>query len=167
MRSLTVSVFLFLISFFGMAQQERLSLADAISFTISNNPKLKQDQALIGAGAARIHQSKSNYYPQLSANSSYTRIDPTGFVPFPSAQGVEDLSFIPNNNYNTNLTMQMNLFDFGRTATGVKLAENGKQISEVSLQLNKQELAFKTIQIFYQIHFLQQAILVQQRQLDA
>lgn len=167
MRSFTVSVFLFLTIFFGMAQQEKLSLSKAISLTILNNPKLKQGQALINAATAKVHQSKSNYYPQISAQGSYTRIDPTGFVPFPGAQGVEDLSFIPKDNYNANLTLQMNLFDFGRTATGVKLAENSKHISEISLQLNKQELAFKTIQAFYQIHFLQQAILVQKRQLDA
>ncbi|QOW11843.1 TolC family protein [Kaistella flava (ex Peng et al. 2021)] len=163
----TASIFLFLTSIFGMAQQEQLPLSDAISLTIANNPKLKKGQALINAAAARIQQSKSNYYPQLSANGNYTRIDPTGFVPFPTAQGVQNLSFIPNDNYNANVTLQMNLFDFGRTATGVKIAENGEQISETSLQLKKQELALKTIQVFYQIHFLQQAILVQQKQLDA
>lgn len=163
----TASVFLFLTSIFGMAQQEQLPLSDAISLTIANNPKLKKGQALINAAAARIQQSKSYYYPQISAIGNYTRIDPTGFVPFPAAQGVQNLSFIPNDNYNANITLQMNLFDFGRTATGVEIAENGEQISETSLQLNKQELALKTIQVFYQIHFLQQAILVQQKQLDA
>ncbi|MGA9213515.1 TolC family protein [Kaistella sp.] len=165
MRTLA-SAFLCLTSIFGMAQQEKLSLSDAVSLTIDNNPELKKGQALIDAAAARIQQSKSNYYPQLSATGSYTRIDPTGFVPFATSQGVQNLSFIPNDNYNANITLQMNLFDFGRTSTGVKIAENRELISETSLKVTKQDLALKTIQIFYQIHFLQQAILVQQKQLD-
>lgn len=167
MRTFTVTVFLFLTSYFGMAQQEKVSLSEAVSFTISNHPKLKMNEARVVAATAKLAQSKSNYYPQLSANGTYTRIDPTGSVPFPTPQGVENFFFIPNDNYNANLTLQMNLFDFGRTATRVKLAENAQQISETTWQLSMQDLALKTIQVFYQIHFLQQAILVQQKQLNA
>lgn len=161
--------FILIFNFFGLLlyAQHPMSLKDAIALTIVNNPQVKQGEASKMASSASVEKAKSNYYPQISAIANYTRIDPTGYVPFPAAQGVENFSFIPNDNYNFNLTLQMTVYDFGRTHTGVQIAENGKELAENNLILTKQELAFATIQTYYQIHFLQEAIKVQTRQIEA
>ncbi|GGG49079.1 TolC family protein [Bizionia arctica] len=147
--------------------QEQINLEQAIALTIANNPQIKQAEASRLASTASIEKAKANYYPQLTANSGYTRLDPTGYVPFPTAQGIQDFAFIPIDNYNLNLELNINIYDFGRTNTGVKLAENGEETADVSLLRTKQELAFATIQIYYQIHFLQEAIKVQNKQIEA
>ncbi len=143
--------------------QEQLNLEEAIELTIANNPQIKQGKSSKVAAEASVEKAKANYYPKLTANAGYTHIDPTGFVQF----GASQLSFIPNDNYNLNLGLQFNIYDFGRTNVGVRLAKNNINLSENELQLTKQELAFATIQVYYQIHFLKEAIKVQNRQIDA
>lgn len=167
MKRQLLSILIF--SFFELLlyAQHPMSLKDAIALTIANNPQIKQGEASKIASIASIGKAKANYYPQVTVNANYTRIDPTGYVPFPSAQGVQDLSFIPNDNYNFNLTLQMAVFDFGRTHVGLQMAKNGEELAENNLILTKQELAFATIQVYYQIHFLQEAIKVQDRQIEA
>lgn len=162
MRKQAILIFFgFVIGQCAMAQQ--MNLKDVIALTIANNPQIKQAEASKEASSASVEKVKANYYPQLSANAGYARIDPTGFAQF----GSQQFAFIPNDNYNFNLGLQFNIYDFGRTNAGVRLAKNGRQIAENTLLLTKQELAFATIQIYYQIHFLQEAIKVQDRQIEA
>ena len=162
-------LFILIFNLFGLLlyAQPPISLKDAIALTMANNPQVKQGEAFKMAAIASVDKVKSNYYPQVTANANYTRIDPTGFVPFPTGQGIQDFSFIPNDNYNFNLTLQMTVFDFGRTHVGLQIAKNGKELVANNLILTKQELAFATIQVYYQIHFLQEAIKVQDRQIEA
>lgn len=147
--------------------QEQLNLEQAIALTIANNPQIKQAEASKTASIASVEKVKANYYPQLTANACYTRLDPTGHVAFPSPQGIQNIAFIPTDNYNFNLGLQFNIYDFGRTNARYRIAKNGVELAENSLQLTKQELAFATIQIYYQIHFLHEAIKVQEKQINA
>lgn len=73
-------------NFFGLLlyAQHPMSLKDAIALTIVNNPQVKQGEASKMASSASVEKAKSNYYPQISGIANYTRIDPTGYVPFPS-----------------------------------------------------------------------------------
>ena len=158
-----INCFFFIFCFHTVFCQERLSLADAVERTLKNNPQLKQEAASITAAQAGIEKAQANYYPQLAANGSYSRIDPTGFSQF----GSQQFTFIPADNYNLNLGIQFTVYDFGRTSEQVKLAKNGTKIAENSLLVTKQDLALATIQTVYQIHFLQEAIKVQDRQLNA
>ena len=162
-------LFIVIFNLFGLLlyAQQPISLNDAIALTMANNPQVKQGESSQMASIASVDKVKSNYYPQVAANANYTRIDPTGFAPFPTGQGVKDFSFIPNDNYNFNLTLQMTVFDFGRTHVGLQIAKNGEALAANNLVLTKQELAFATIQIYYQIYFLQEAIKVQGRQIEA
>ncbi len=146
---------------------QELDLDQAVALTLENNSAILQGQASLTASAAAVERSKSGYYPQVAANATYTHIAPTGYVEFPGAEGLRRSSFVAPNNYNANLSFSYTVFDFGRTRTGVDLARAGQSIAENSLELTRQQLALATIQTFYRIHYLEEAIRVQDRQLAA
>ena len=167
-------LYLLLLSAYLSAQQAplqppptELGLEEALRLTLQHSPDLRVSLANAAAAEAAIGSSRAGLYPQVTANGSYTHIAPTGFVEFPGGQGLVRNSFVAPNNYNANLNFSYTIFDFGRTKTGIALAENGKQLVETSRELTRQELALATIQSFYRIHFVQQAIGVQNRQLAA
>ena len=162
----TLCLLLLLLALGGVSAQQ-FDLDQAIALTLENNPAVREGQANITAADAAVERSKSGYYPQVAANGSYSHIAPTGYVEFPSAEGLRRSSFVAPNNYNANLSFSYTIFDFGRTHTGVELAKVGQSIAESSLVLTRQELALATIQTFYRVHYLEEAIRVQDRQLEA
>jgi len=140
-----------------------LTLETAIHLVRENNPALKAAAEDISAAEARVTQSKSGYYPQISVAAGYTAITPVSEMSI----GGGALKFMPNDNYDAKLTAKMELLDFGRRDGNVDLALSGKKMAEQTLELSRRELSWQTVQLFYGILFLRESIKVEETEIAA
>ncbi len=141
-----------------------LTLDQAIQLVRKNNPALKAAAEEITAADARITQSRSAYFPQISASAGYTWLDTVSKMSF---GGGTPTQFMPYDNYDAKVTAKATLLDFGKRGTTVNLARSGKKTAEQSLELARRELSFQTVQLFYGILFLQENLRVEEKEIAA
>ena len=139
-----------------------LTLDRAIHLVRENNPALKAAAEEINAADARITQSRSAYFPQISASAGYTWLDTVSKMSFGNSG---EIQFMPNDNYDAKVTARATLLDFGKRGTNVNLAKSGKKTAEESLELARRELSFQTVQLFYGILFLRENLRVEEKEL--
>ena len=144
--------------------EEPLTIEKTIRLVRENNPSLKASADDVSAADARIRQSRSAYFPQISASAGYTYLNPVSEL---SIDGLGLLKFMPNDNYEAKVTAKATLFDFGKRGSTVDLALTGKKAAEHSLELSRRELSFQTVQLFYGILFLREQIKVEQKEITA
>ena len=144
--------------------EEPLTIEKTIRLVRDNNPALKAADDDVSAAEARITQSRSAYYPQISASAGYTYLDPVSEM---SLFGSPMLKFAPNDNYEAKVTAKATLFDFGKRASTVDLAKTGKRAAEHSFEITQRDLAFQTVQLFYGILFIRENINVEQKEINA
>ncbi len=141
-----------------------LTLDRAIQLVGENNPALHAATEDVSAADARVTQSRSACYPQISASAGYTAITPVSEMSF---GGGAPLKFMPNDNYDAKVTAKMELLDFGRRGGNIDLALSGKKMAEQTLELSRRELSWQTVQLFYGILFLRESIKVEETEIAA
>jgi len=141
-----------------------LTLDRAIHLVRENNPALKAAAEEINAADARVTQSRSAYFPQISASAGYTWLDTVSKMSFGDSGVVQ---FMPNDNYDAKVTARATLIDFGKRGTNVSLALSGRKTAEQSLELARRELSFQTVQLFYGILFLRENLRVEEKEIGA
>jgi len=144
--------------------QPPITLDQAIQLVRENNPALKAAAEEISAADARITQSRSAYFPQITASAGYTHLDPVSKMSF---GGGTPIQFVPYDNYDAKVTARATLLDFGKRGNSVNLAQSGKKTAEESLELTRRELSFQTIQLFYGILFLHETLRVEEKEVAA
>lgn len=145
-----------------VASPDSLSLDQAIHNVLQNQPDLDEIQANVKAAQTNIHQvHDTGYYPEISANAYYNRIDPVSA--FDIGGNMQDLA--PHNNYNFNVTIDQTIYDFGRTQANIELARSHLLSVQDQTQEVKWTLSYYTAQIFYGILFLQHSIKVEDEQI--
>ncbi len=148
----------------GYAQSQKLlTLNDAIQLTVNNYPLIKQQQERLKVVDYRIEQQKSAFYPDVQGRASYTRIGPLPSFNF----GGEALVLAPANNYDLNIVLNEQLYDFGRRSASVDIASSYKKSASDNLELIKSNLSYQTLQTFYSILFLEKSIAVKDTQIAA
>ena len=147
----------------GMTGAAQITLDEALRLTRENNPRSLQATHEVRAAEARVTESRSGYFPQLSAKAGYTYIDPVSEIDI----GGPMMKFMPNDNYNAKLTAEMMLLDFGRTARQVDLARSGKNAAGIRRDLTLRDLSLATVRAFYSVMFLQEAVKVKDKEIAA
>lgn len=148
----------------AIGAEESLTIENTIRLVHENNPALKAAVDDVSAADARVTQSKSAYYPQISASAGYTYLDPVSEMSF---FGSPMLKFAPNDNYEAKVTAKATLFDFGKRGSTVDLAKTGKKTAEHSLEISRRDLSFQAVQLFYGILFIRENIKVEQKEIAA
>jgi outer membrane protein TolC len=143
---------------------DSLTLEEAVHLTLSNHPAVVQAQQGIAAAEARIGTSRSSYYPDISIGGTYVRIGPVPTFDIPHQPSIK---LAPDDNYDVHLGLRETLYDFGKTATSVKLAESGRQTAGDYVEQVRSNLAYKTISVFNSILILRQSVAVLDEQIQA
>ncbi len=145
------------------AKTDSLTLDKTIELTINNYPLIKQQQEKIKAADYKIEQQKSFYYPDIFGEAYYTRIGPLPSFSF----GGNTLELAPANNYNFNLVLHQQVYDFGKRDAAVDLMKSIKQSAVDNVESIKNNLSYQTLQSFYSILFLKESIAVKDTQIAA
>ena len=116
---------------------EMLDLQRCIAIALSMHPNIQAAAGTIRAGGSRIGQARSGYYPQVNGSAGYSRTDPTT-----SAGQAYD-------SYSTNISLSQNLYDFGKTATQVKIQEFNRDSSRSDLDNVRTLVSFGVKQAYF------------------
>ncbi|MGE5424573.1 MAG: TolC family protein [Syntrophothermus sp.] len=167
--------FLFLVmmtawSVWGMAQvnpvvnyNDSLSLQQILQQVLERYPSVLKAEEAVNSAEAGIGLARSGYYPTVTGTAGYTRVDP---VPELTIPNLGRLSIAPNNNYNAGISIYETLYDFNKTSMNIKLQESSRDISEKNVGMVKQRLTQITSICFYNLVYLQEAIMIKQSQID-
>jgi outer membrane protein len=143
---------------------DSLTLEQAVRLTLSNHPAIAQAQQGVAAAEARIGTSLSSYYPDISISGTYVRIGPVPTFDIPHQPSIK---LAPDDNYDVHLGLREILYDFGKTATSVELAESGRQTAGDYVEQVRSNLAYRTISLFNSILILRQSVAVLDEQIEA
>jgi outer membrane protein TolC len=142
---------------------DSLTLTQILQTVMQSHPSIKEAEEALNEADARIGLAKTGYYPNLDANASYTRLGPAPTITFP---GLGSFQLYPNDNYSASLNYEQTLYDFGKTSKTVKLAKESKTLTSQSVDLIKQRLTLLTIQTYYSLVLLQEAIGIKNLQIE-
>jgi len=143
---------------------DSLTVQQTVLLVLATHPAVSQALEVLAATDARLEQSRSGYYPQVSAVGSATRS-----APIPSIQiapGTE-FSLAPRMRYISSVSVRQTVWDFGQRATSQDLVRTFGATAETRVALVQASLAFRTIEGFYAALLLQQSLEVQDEQIEA
>ncbi len=140
-----------------------LTLDEALRMTREHNPKARQASEEVTAADARVTESRSAWFPRISGKAGYHYIDPVSEISFGGAA----MQFMPNDNYDARITAEMMIYDFGRTASTVNLAKAGRNSATIRQDITLRDLSLATVQTFYSVLFLREAVRVQEKEVTA
>ncbi len=118
---------------------ETLDLPRCIAIALSRHPDIRAAAGSLRAGESRIGQARAGYYPQVNGSAGYSRTDPTT-----SAGEVYD-------SYSSRVSLSQNLYDFGKTATQVKIQEFNRDSTRSELEYIRTQVSFGVKQAYFEL----------------
>jgi outer membrane protein len=116
---------------------EMLDLQRCIAIALARHPTIFAAAGALNAGESRIGQARAGYYPQVNGSAGYSRTDPaTSFGQ-------------PYDSYSTNVSLNQNLYDFGKTSTQVKIQELNRDSSRSDLDNVRTQVSFSVKQAYF------------------
>jgi outer membrane protein len=127
-----------------------LTLAQCMALALKYHPSLQASQATVEASKARVEQALANYYPQVNATGSYN----TSTANFASVGGTNVSAGTGYNwtffdIYSAGVSLNQNIYDFGRTSNSVKINRENTKASEQDLVTTKQTVVLNVKQAYY------------------
>ncbi|HEV8512476.1 MAG TPA: TolC family protein, partial [Cyclobacteriaceae bacterium] len=136
--------------------QTNTELQSLIKQSFTYFPKIQELQKASEASGLRVGLARSNYYPVISGNGSYTYVTPISTVNFG-----QELKFQPNNNYDFNVSLTQPIWDFGKTNAQIAKAKTDLLSATTNIEQAKAQVASQVSNIYYSIVFLKKAIAVE------
>lgn len=133
-----------------------LTLDEAISLALKNQPLIESAEDNLKAAEAKINEQKSFDYPNVEGNLSYNRLGPVSSIQF----GGGSFLLYPANNYNADVSANYTLYDFGKKSALLDLAKSFKLTSAENINFVKNQLSYKTVYLFYSILYLEKSLKV-------
>ena len=120
---------------------ETLDLRRCIDIALIKHPNIQAAISTIAAGESRVGQARSGYYPQLHGSAGYSRTDPTSTSVISKGSAY--------NLYSSSISLNQKLYDFGKTATQVKIQEFNRDSSRWDFDDVLIQLIFGVKQAYY------------------
>jgi outer membrane protein len=127
-----------------IATGETLTLQRAIDIALKNQPSILAGRSTVRASEATIGQAQANYYPQLTASGSYSKISPATSGTGTGIAGKYD-------QYSSSVGLSQTIFDFGKTPTQVRINSLNTESSRFDLDNTLNTVVFNVKQAFYNV----------------
>jgi outer membrane protein TolC len=163
MKSLLVC-FLSFLTLSTVLGQDTLTVNQVVRRVLERHPAIIQGNENVRAAEARVLQSASPSYPDVTTEASYAFLGPIAKLAFP---GLGEFRLYPANNYDAHIAGRYTVYDFGRIDATVNVTKSRVQSGHDAVELTKTNLAYQAIRVFYSILFLERSIQVQTEQIEA
>ncbi len=131
---------------------ELLTLERSIQIALVKHPSLLAGQGAVGVNRARKGQAESAYYPQIDASAGYSRFQPSTLSTGTTTVGVRRIQSSQSfEQYNTSVSAQQTLFDFGKTWTNVKIQKLNIEASQADLENTTEQIILNVKQSYYNL----------------
>ncbi len=121
-----------------------LTLQQCIATALQKSPDLAAASGTVDVGRSRVGQARSAWYPQIGATGSLQRIGP----PSGSLTG-GTVTDAPYNRYQTAISLNQTLLDFGRTSSQVDIAKENLLAAKADLQTQEDAVILNVKQAYY------------------
>jgi outer membrane protein len=142
-----------------LAAQQRLSLSEAVTRALENNPDLAVDAPGQQAARSEFKATRAGYLPRLDFEQSYLAGDNPVFVfgtLLTQRRFTADNFALPSlndpsatDNLQTRATMQQNIWDFGRTGNRREQARLGIEMADQSHEDHKRQVLLSVFDGYY------------------
>ena len=123
---------------------ETLTLQRAVDIALKNQPSILAGRSTVRANEATIGQAQANYYPQLTASASYSRVSPAT-----SSLGTGAVN--KYDQYSNSVGVSQTIFDFGRTPAQVRVNSLNTESSRFDLDNTLNTVVFNVKLAFYNV----------------
>ena len=131
----------------------QLDLQRCIEIALRKQPNIVAARNVVDVNRSRVGQAQSNYYPQISADASYSRIKPVTGAQRALTTGVSGLSTSNATSafdeYAGTLSVNQLLFDFWKTRTQVDIQKLNVGASKSDLENTSESVVFNVKQAYY------------------
>jgi len=145
----------------GSSQNANPELKNLIGQSFTYFPKFKELEQTVKLNEQKVDIAATANRPVITADASYTYVNPVAKVNFPVNGEEKSLQFQPNHNINTGISLVQSIYDFGKTKLSIEKAKEELQQSKNTIEYNKSQLAAQVANLYYSIIYLQKAITVQ------
>jgi outer membrane protein len=139
--------------------QPALTLQDAVRMTLEKHPAVEGNASQTRAAEARIAEARGGYLPRVNYSESWALSDNPVFV-FSSLltqHQFTESNFLVGplnrpdflNNFQSQVTVEQTIFDWGATKTQVRTAELGRTMSQEQERGTRMALMARVIRTYY------------------
>jgi len=126
-------------------KDESLNLERCIEIALKKHPNIIAALSTVDISQSKIGQARANYYPQISWSSGYSKfnalVGSRGEVAVTTDRTFDD--------YTSSFNLSQNIFDFGKTATNVKIQRFNLDSSRSDLENVTDQIIFNVKQAYY------------------
>ena len=116
---------------------ELLNLDRCIEIALTKHPNMIASANTVNVNQSRVGQAEANYYPQVTLTSGYKKLS-----------GPPGDSF---DQYSTGVSLNQNIYDFGKTPTQVKIQDLNLESSRSDLENVSEQIIFNVRQAYYKV----------------
>ncbi len=142
---------------------DSLTLNTIIAEVVQNHPLVKKAMEDLNSSDAKIGLARAGKLPDIDFSSSYSRIGPVSEINLPD---MGSFAFMPRDNYTSGVNINQVVSDFGKTEKSIALEKQGKEVSRQSLEQARQKLSQVSINNYFTLVYLQEAIKIKEEQLS-
>jgi len=124
---------------------DMLDLQRCIDIALKRQPAIMAAQNTLKVNQSRIGQARANYYPQINWSSGYNHT----YTSSPTIGIVRKGN--PYNDYQSNVTLSQNIYDFEKTATQVKIQNLSTDSARLDLENISSQTVFNVKQAYFAI----------------
>lgn len=132
-------------------------LKSLITQSFSYFPKVKEVENTVRLAQDKIELTQLNKLPDVTGDASYNFVEPKIVVPL----GGTDFQFAPVHNISGAVNASYSLFDFGRLKANIERTKDDLAYAKHNVENVKSQLAFQVATVYYNIVYLQKAIIIQ------
>src|SRR3989449_2585901 len=139
---------------------EVLTLDKAVELALSNHPSLRVASGTQAINEALVGQAQSGFYPQVSALSGYQRGTTNATRSFPGSPVSRSTSGNTTGFYQSNVTLNQLLYDFGTTKSQVDTARFNLQAANSDAETTVQTVVVNVQQAYFSLQQAQRLVTV-------
>jgi len=128
-----------------IARGETLDLQRCVRIALSRHPTILSAAGAVKVNESRIGQARANYFPQVSASSSYSRVDPYTTPAGTIAQQTGNVY----NQYGNSVSLNQTLYDFGKTSAQVDVQTLNAGSARQDFSDARRQIVFGVKQAYY------------------
>ncbi len=153
----------------GVAAQssQPLSLHDAVARALAHNPELAQEQPGLEAARLEARAARAGYYPRLDFEQAYMGGNNPVFVfgTLLTQRAFTEANFNISSlnepaaidNLQTRLTVQQNIWDFGRTRSQADAMKLGVEVADRSYEDHQRQVILGALDAYYSLSLARDA----------
>jgi outer membrane protein len=156
MKKIVATITFFMALAFARGQTNP-ELKTLINQSFGYFPRIQELQKSAETSDLRVGLARSNYYPVIAGNGSYSYVTPVSTA---NLFGNE-YKFQPNNNYNFNISVNQPIWDFGKANALISKSKAELLSATTNIEQAKAQLASQVATIYYSMVYLKKAIAVE------